>query len=301
MARRISTSSIRSKLQQLQSRQRQALGKLKQAVQNLERAERERIRRVNAAIDRYNAAARTHNIRMRENQQRLKTGIARLRASSASPRVVTYRAAVVRLTESYSRLDASSQYRSLSNEENYLYDLSEREAANSVSLLNVLEEDQDASGDSSDAADLQATVIDDEISSLSDDLDRRWRGALFSLNPKNPEAARHFCTSVREVFTGIIEISAPDEEVEAAMPNCDRTPQGSVSRRAKMAYRLRSKGIVNSELEAFANENIDNVLALFGELNGGTHGPSGKFSLTALREIKKRVEDSLLFLCQIAA
>jgi hypothetical protein len=103
------------------------------------------------------------------------------------------------------------------------------------------------------------------------------------------------------VFTGIIELSAPDEEVEAAMPNCDRTPNGSVSRRAKMAYRLRSKGIVNSELEAFANENIDNVLALFGELNGGTHGPSGKFSLTALREIKKRVEDGLLFLCQIAA
>lgn len=301
MARRFSTSSFRSKLQQLQSRQRQALGKLKQAVQNLERAERERVRRVNAAIDRYNAAARNHNNRLRQNQQRLKIGIARLRASSSSPRVLTYRTAVVRLTESYARLDASSKSRSLSNQENYLYDLSEQEAANSVSLLNALEEDQDASGDSSYASDLQATVIDDEISSLSDDLDRRWRGALFSLDPQNPEAARHFCTSVREVFTGIIELSAPDEEVEAAMPNCDRTPQGSVTRRAKMAYRLRSKGIVNSELEAFADENIDNVLALFTELNGATHGPTGKLGLPALREIKRRVEESLLFLCQIAA
>lgn len=69
----------------------------------------------------------------------------------------------------------------------------------------------------------------------------------------------------------------------------------------KRAYRLRSKGIVNSELEAFADENIDNVLALFTELNGATHGPTGKLGLPALREIKRRVEESLLFLCQIAA
>lgn len=294
MARRISLSSYRSKLNQIAS-------KLKQQARDIDRNRREAIRRFNTAINNYNAAVRTHNNRVRANQQRLRSELARLRSSSAPQRVVTYRTAVVRLTESYARLDASSQSRSLSNEENYFYDLSEREAANSVSLLNALEDDNGDSNDAEQASDLQSTVIADEISSLSEDLDSRWRGALFSLNPRNPEAARHFCTSVREVFTGIIGLAATDDEVVAAMPNCDRTSQGSVTRRAKMAYRLRAKGIVNSELEAFADENIDNVLALFTELNGATHGPSGRFGLPALREIKRRVEESLLFLCQIAA
>lgn len=68
-----------------------------------------------------------------------------------------------------------------------------------------------------------------------------------------------------------------------------------------MAYCLRAKGIVNGDLEAFADQNIQNVLELFDELNGGTHGRSGALSLTALRGIKRRVQDSIQFLCQIAA
>lgn len=303
MARRIppSLSSLRSKLQQAQAKRQQAVNKLKQGLRQLERVQQERVRKINAAINSYNAAVRAYNSRSRTNQQRLKNELARLQSHSSTQRVVTYRTSVVRLTESYQRLETTEQTRHLSNAENHFYDLSEREAANSVSLLNALEEDQAAPDDSADASGLQTTAITDEISSLSEDLDSRWRGALFSLNPKNPEAARHFCTSVREVFNGIIELSAPDDEVEAAMPGCERTPQGSVTRRSKMAYRLRAKGIVNTELEAFADENISNVLTLFKELNGATHGLSGALSLTALHQIKKRVEDSIVFLCQIAA
>jgi hypothetical protein len=297
MARRISLSSYRSKLNQITN-------KLKQQARKIDQNRRERVRKINTAINNYNAAVRTHNSRIRANQQRLKNELARLHSRSSTQRVVTYRTSVVRLTESYDRLNATAQTRPLSSEENYFYDLSEREAANSVSLLNALEEDQESSDDSADASALQATGITDEISSLSEDLDSRWRGALFSLNPKNPEAARHFCTSVREVFTGIIELSAPDDEVMEAIPYCELvdTPQGKkVSRRAKMAYRLRAKGVVNTELEAFADENISNVLTLFKELNGGTHGLSGALSLMALLEIKKRAEDCLVFLCGIAA
>lgn len=286
-------------MQQAQAKRRQAFNNLKQVV----RIERERVRKLNAAINNYNAAVRTHNNRVRANRQRLNSELNRLRAISA-PQRVTYRTTVVHLAESYERMDANAQFRTLSNAENHLYDLAEGEALNSVSLLNALEEDQDQPEAENDATDLQSTAITDEISSLSEDLDRRWRGALFSLNPKNPEAARHFCTSVREVFTGIIELSATDEDVVAALENCQmvKTAQGEkVWRRSKMAYCLRAKGIVNDELEAFADENIKNVLALFDELNGGTHGHSGVLSLTTLRGIKKRVENSIQFLCQIAA
>lgn len=38
----------------------------------------------------------------------------------------------------------------------------------------------------------------------------RWKGALFSLSPTNPDAAQHFCTSAREVLTSMLDIAAPD-------------------------------------------------------------------------------------------
>jgi hypothetical protein len=35
---------------------------------------------------------------------------------------------------------------------------------------------------------LEDTSLTNESSTLSEDLDQRWRGALSSLNPRNPEA-----------------------------------------------------------------------------------------------------------------
>ena len=67
-----------------------------------------------------------------------------------------------------------------------------------------------------------------ELASFSMDLVSRWTGALFALNPTNPDAARHFCTSAREVLTSILDIAAPDSAVLEASPNCELTPQGTL-------------------------------------------------------------------------
>ena len=95
-------------------------------------------------------------------------------------------------------------------------------------------------------------------------------GALFALHPRNPDAARHFCTSAREMLSDMLEIVAPSQLVEANDPFRDRTSQGSVSRRARIRYCLRRSGSHSPELEDFVEEDITNVLALFAEFDAGT-------------------------------
>jgi len=51
----------------------------------------------------------------------------------------------------------------------------------------------------------------------------------------------------------------------------------------------------------FVEADIDNVLALFGEFNSGTHGSARRFSLDQLRTLKARVEDAVLFVLRITA
>ena len=108
------------------------------------------------------------------------------------------------------------------------------------------------------------------LKEISSELSDRWRGALFSLNPHNPDAARHFCTSAREIIARILDKKASDTDVASALPDCDRTRQGTPTRRAKIQYILHLKGLSQDELEAFVEIDIDNVIDLFQVFNKGT-------------------------------
>ena len=130
-------------------------------------------------------------------------------------------------------------------------------------------------------------------------MDDRWKGAVYSLNPNNPDAARHFCTSAREVITQILEIKAPDNSVITAFPMCNKTEQGKLTRREKIKYILHQKELTDGELEEFVEQDIDNIIQLFRVFNEGTHGSAGKFNSFQLGSIKKRVEDEIIFLSQL--
>lgn len=144
------------------------------------------------------------------------------------------------------------------------------------------------------------TAITNELRLISNDFHERWHGAIFSLNPRNPDAARHFCTSAREILTGILELRIPDAAVLAIHPNCARTQDGKPTRRAKVRFALQQKGILSDAMEEFVNKDIDNVVELFTVFNQATHGAAGRFGMQQLVSIKKRVEDGILFLTRIA-
>jgi hypothetical protein len=134
-----------------------------------------------------------------------------------------------------------------------------------------------------------------ELDALPEDLRQRWSGALFALNPRNPEAGRHFCTSAREILISVVDSSASDAEVVAADPNC-RLADGRVARRAKITFCLARKNLQDGSLASMVDADVDNVLDLFGIVNAGTHGVAGTYDIDALTAIKRRVEDAIRFL-----
>lgn len=91
----------------------------------------------------------------------------------------------------------------------------EQEATNCFETANAVLSNDDCPQDDYS---LQDTKLLNQLAAISKDLDNRWRGTLFSLNPQNPDATRHFCTSARELFTGIFTIKPRIKRLLAPVP-----------------------------------------------------------------------------------
>lgn len=290
MVRRISPTQWKNKLRQAVQKQKQAINKYNQAVRTHNQKKRQ-------AVNKYNQAVRAHNSRTRANHQRLQSELARLSRQSTSSKYVIYRTSVLSLHSAYTRLEQRADARDSDPRFNRVLDLSEREAANSVEVMNALLESDPDQRMQSDGD--QNSRLRDELQKISPDLNDRWQGAVFSLSPSNPDAARHFCTSAREIITRILDIKAPDTDVIGLMPDCDRTERGTPTRRAKIKFFLHHKMMTDEAVEDFVEEDMDNIVQLFHVFNESTHGPAGKYNLNQLSAIKRRVEDGILFLSEL--
>jgi hypothetical protein len=284
--------------------QRQAVNRYNQEARRynaeLKRAEREYNRDVdkyNAAVrqqkresDAYNRTAMAPNARVRQDRKRLITELKRLERQASTAQYVPVQASVRVLNEAYQRVDVASE--SWSGSGVALADLAETETANSAAAANALLGDE---------ADLRGeeTVITDELRVISAELDKRWQGALFSLDSRNPDAARHFCTSSREILTRVIDLEAPDDVVLEALPDCETLDDGRPIRRAKIGYLLSKSGADHQSLRDFVETDVDDVMKLFGVFNDATHGDAGVLDLNALRALKQRVEGAIKFLSAI--
>jgi hypothetical protein len=291
MVRKISTSQLKSKLRQAQNKQRQAINKYNQEA-------RKHNQNVRNAINKYNTAIRQYNARARANRQKIINELNLLQRRT----IIRYQALHT------STISLNSSYQTLENREhefesipfgNQFLDLSEKENANSLAVSNALEveDQQDSQGNEEE---LLSSSIKSELLNISQDLDSRWRGALFSLSPKNPDASRHFCTSAREIFIQIIDHFAPDTLVINRFPECEKTESGQPTRRWKIKHILVNAGIVSEEAIEFVDEDVSNVLQLFRVFNDGTHGSAGKFEFGQLRAIKERVESGIIYLTAIS-
>lgn len=232
------------------------------------------------SIDNYNRDVRAHNARVRSNQQRLQREMAKLGQQRAVTRYTTIRTSTRTLHEAFNYVDVVAEGGQWIARGGGLLDLAEGEAANSAQVANTLLDATPESGVAT--AQLGQTSLTDELTGISTDLDQRWRGALFALSPQNPDAARHFCTSSREVLTLMLDLEAPDAAVLEAMPGCMRTDNGLPVRRAKIAYLLQRGDVDHQSLGDFVERDIEDVLALFRVFNDGTHGAAGTFELSQL-------------------
>jgi len=289
MAKRINISQLRSKLRQLESKQRQAISKHNQEI-------RRHNHNVRNAVNKYNNSVRQYNARARANRQRIINELNRLQ-SRTTVRYQVLHTSTLTLNTAYQNLERHEREFDNLSFGNQFLDLSERENANSLAVSNVLEsEDQQGTVGEEELA---TTGITNELLNISPDLDSRWRGALFSLSPRNPDASRHFCTSAREIFIHILDHFAPDSEVLSRFQSCEKTDKGQPTRRWKIKHILVNAGIVSEQAVDFVDEDVTNVLQLFRVFNDGTHGSAGRFEFAQLRAIKERVENGLVYLTTI--
>ena len=290
MPTRMTPSQFRSRIRQLEQKRRQAIDKVKRSVTAINQANRR-------AVDEYNRRVRAYNARVRADRQRLIRAVNQLSQRRVVTHLVSFRASIQSVQYAHSRLENVAASIRLGPEYNRMLDLSERETANSVEVMNALLE-PDGSPPRGQLPATSGELIP-MLRGISPDLEDRWRGALFALHPDNRDAARHFCTSAREILTGILADNAPDHLVSAAIPDCERTQHGKPTRRAKLHYCLLRQGLELSELRDFCETDIANVLELFDVFNAGTHGSAGKLSIAQLYVLRKRVEDSILFVVNL--
>lgn len=295
--RKVTPAQFRNMVRQAEQKRRQAVNKYNSEVRKVNRAIDKYNRDAKQAVNEYNREVRTHNSRVRRNRQRLKSELTKLSNQASRPQYVTYRTSVQSLHEAFVRVETKAEGGAWGDSGGALLDLSEGEAANSVEVLNALLAEPKEGV--THLPELQETSVTHELTDISSDLDQRWRGALFALDPSNPDAARHFCASSREIFTNVLEAEAPDEAVLRALPTCPKSERGKPTRRAKVQFFLHRKGMLDDDLEEFVERDLDNVVELFTIFNEGTHGSAGKFDFAQLAAIKHRVEDAIRFLYRV--
>lgn len=273
-----------------EQKQKQAVNAYNQKARRHNAEVDKAVRKQQREIDAYNRKAEAHNRRVRQDRQRLINELRNLEQQPATVQFAPVQTSVRALNELYERVDVESD--SWSPAGVALADLAESETANSAAAANALH-----GGDAEELP--EATVITDELLTISEDLDNRWRGALFSLNTRNPDAARHFCTSAREILTRVIDQEAPDNAVLDAVPDCEKLKSGKPVRRAKISYLLAKSGADYESLREFVDTDVDDVVQLINLFNDGTHGEAGVFDLSALRALKQRVEGAIRLLTSI--
>jgi hypothetical protein len=287
MVRRISSAKLKQAIDKYNS----AVRKYNQAARNYNQDRRR-------AIDNYNSQVRKYNAAQRERRNKLNHLIDIFNQRPPQriyTTTITLRQSTETLKQKYLSLQSVTESFPDTPLDNILIDQPETELNNSIILYNSLTGIQD--GVNLPEENLQRTLIEDALYKISPELENRWNGALFSLSPDNPDAARHFCTSVREIYIKLLDIKAPDDIVKM-IPGCTFY-NNRPDRRSKIKYLLSQKSITINQLTEFIGTDIDDLLELFNLLNAGTHGDSGRYTIQQLLKLKKRAEDAIIFMTSI--
>lgn len=272
--------------------------KFNTAVDQARREQKRAVENYNREARTYNAKVRAHNQRVDSQRRRLDQEIRRLNSRPTTTTFTDLRSTTTGFVRTY-EIAERSLAGSAGIAKQFL-DLTSDEAANTVYLLNALDGDGSADQDMTED-ELRGPSLAKELSDYGQDLVNRWTGALFALSPHNPDAARHFCTSAREVVITMLDRSAPDAVVLRDDPDCEVTDKKVPTRRAKISYLLSLHGVASSELANAVKEDVDNVLSLFRIFNDGTHGHAGRFNITELTAIRIRVEGAVSFIHRLVS
>ncbi len=264
--------------------------KFRSQMNKLQREAKRAERKIKQNINNFNREVREYNSNVRKNRNKILRELNRMQ--SANTLNTEYYTSVQLVHNTYTKVNELYNKGIVDDK---LFNAIENENANSLELGNVVLNKSEIE-DSEERFD--ESNISDKLIKISTDLNDRWKGALFSLSPNNPEATRHFCTSTREILKVLIDDGIKDKDVINNNPKCEKTKNGTPTRREKIKYVMSKKGISSELIIEFTDNNIENIVSLINELSNGTHGHSNKYSLNQLKLLKKRFEYSINFVCE---
>lgn len=126
---------------------------------------------------------------------------------------------------------------------------------------------------------------------------KMWQGAIESFHSNNSDRTRHFTTSLRELFTHVIHILAPNDKIIGWTNNSIFYNNGQPTRRARLKYICRN--IDTKPFDDFVEKDIQATIELITIFQGGTHSIDSKFNESQMIALKSKAESSLKFLLEI--
>lgn len=132
---------------------------------------------------------------------------------------------------------------------------------------------------------------------IDEGLLKMWKGAVEALNSNNADRIRHFVTSIRELYTHIFHILAPDNEITNWSKNAADFHNGKPTRKARLSFICRN--ISDEPFKKFIDKDIEATLAFIDLFQRGTHSIDPTFSDNHLITIKCKAETTLRFLLEI--
>ncbi len=241
--------------------------------------------------------------------ERLFTGVDAIRRSVALPELAILRLqnSVNDMTAIYGKVAASIRtYLDITHLPRFVLPGATREVFVTGYAANVLGVSGEADAEQ-DSPEIQSGVdeVKEEIlicTSLLKDLDpalvRLYEGARDALSGTNPDRARHFLSSQRELWNHLLRIIVPDEQVQEWIPKDgkDLLHEGKPTRKARILYLCRD--LNHDPLTEFVVCDTD-ALVTFISLFNRVHQLEPKLLDLQLRALQLRSDSWLTYILQI--
>lgn len=134
------------------------------------------------------------------------------------------------------------------------------------------------------------------LTGLNPDLPPMLMGARAVLESKHADYVRHFAASLRELFTHVLHLLAPDDALRAWSSTADDYANGRPTRRARLRYITRD---IQDTFGGFLNADVDAALKFLDSFQKGTHALRPDFTLEEVLGLKVRMEGLIRFLLVI--
>ncbi len=150
----------------------------------------------------------------------------------------------------------------------------------------------------SEIAEENELSLQKKLSQVDSRLIRLWEGAKQTIKSDNPDKARHFSISIRELLTHVLHKLAPNEEIRRWTSEEEYFHEGNPTRKARLMYICRK--ISAEPFERFFEKDVAATLEFMDLFQDGTHAVQPSMTDKHLQAFKARAEATIKYILEVA-